>query len=686
MSANFLPTFGTYKETGMFKFWCQHVLPAVYDDSLSYYELLCRVVNYLNDVIENLDTAEGNIQALYDAFAQLQNYVNTYFEGLDVDEKINVAVNNKLDTMVLDGTLSTLVSPLVSTWLNANITQPTGVVIDRSLTVDGACADAGATGDRLEQLESMNYVDLLLNNITRSNTTHNGVTYTWNGNKCSLVGTASPSSFDNLITSQASVPSALYGIVGNDIDAFYDGVNSYLHFAFYKNGNIVQQNYVRGYQRISVPSDITGLIVRLYVANGLSVNETVSFNCSVGNATDIINGFVKPFRYVGILGADADIDALEDYTIAVTTTQTPDTPIAISGFIMTFGNNAGFRGQYWIAGSNGRMYYRAKTASSAYTNWIDQSVEYRNYTNAVCYYGPAPDDLNDCPVQSITADTGNRLNNPAQGRTGYVITLGSYSASHMQMFIGYMNGEMFYRRGLNGTWYDWVTDTQTGEGGNPNAKMLSVGDSILTGSVWKNGVIDHLSAYYNAPYSVVATAINVPKANETHILMSDTGMLHEGANGCFLDRIMSTDLSNYDALLTHLEFFDINEYPLGNANSNADRTTVAGAVKMLANYVKNSNRNTQLILVGVPPIHWRHAGANVFDGNYDQGYSIRDTDAVISQIAEDMHFTYITWEDFNMSYYWQDLTDGQNVHLNNENSYRVVGAYLGGRASAKVNF
>lgn len=35
------------------KFWCQHVLPAVYDDSLSYMELLNKVVFKLNEVIAN---------------------------------------------------------------------------------------------------------------------------------------------------------------------------------------------------------------------------------------------------------------------------------------------------------------------------------------------------------------------------------------------------------------------------------------------------------------------------------------------------------------------------------------------------------------------------------------------------------------------------------------------------------
>lgn len=42
-----------YKAMQTFRFWCQKILPLVYDDSLSYYELLCKVVDYINDLINN---------------------------------------------------------------------------------------------------------------------------------------------------------------------------------------------------------------------------------------------------------------------------------------------------------------------------------------------------------------------------------------------------------------------------------------------------------------------------------------------------------------------------------------------------------------------------------------------------------------------------------------------------------
>lgn len=80
-----------------FRFWCQKVLPLVYDDSLSYYEMLCKVVEYLNNTISDVNKVSKEFETLY-------NYVHDYFKNLNIQEEINV----KLDEMVIDGTLSNL--------------------------------------------------------------------------------------------------------------------------------------------------------------------------------------------------------------------------------------------------------------------------------------------------------------------------------------------------------------------------------------------------------------------------------------------------------------------------------------------------------------------------------------------------------------------------------------------------
>lgn len=83
MDANFSPEFLNYNNKGTFVFWAQKVIPLVYDNSLSYYETLCKVVDYLNNVVENLDTVEDNLDSLHSAYGQLEEWVNATIAGLN---------------------------------------------------------------------------------------------------------------------------------------------------------------------------------------------------------------------------------------------------------------------------------------------------------------------------------------------------------------------------------------------------------------------------------------------------------------------------------------------------------------------------------------------------------------------------------------------------------------------------
>lgn len=75
-----------YKYLGEFRFWVQKVLPLVYDDSLSYYELLSKVVKYINDLIDNFNTIGKTMEELID-------YVNNYFENLKVPEEVERVIH-----------------------------------------------------------------------------------------------------------------------------------------------------------------------------------------------------------------------------------------------------------------------------------------------------------------------------------------------------------------------------------------------------------------------------------------------------------------------------------------------------------------------------------------------------------------------------------------------------------------
>ena len=89
---------------GSFRFWCHKVLPLVYDDSLSYYELLNKVVKYLNE----MSTEVNNIVRDLNEF---KVYVDTRFE--DLTDNIDTLLEEKLDALVdrweEDGTIDDIV-------------------------------------------------------------------------------------------------------------------------------------------------------------------------------------------------------------------------------------------------------------------------------------------------------------------------------------------------------------------------------------------------------------------------------------------------------------------------------------------------------------------------------------------------------------------------------------------------
>ena len=61
-----------------FKFWCYKVLPLVYDDSLSYYEVLCKVVNYINKLIEQDKIFGDELAKLREDLATVQEWIDNY--------------------------------------------------------------------------------------------------------------------------------------------------------------------------------------------------------------------------------------------------------------------------------------------------------------------------------------------------------------------------------------------------------------------------------------------------------------------------------------------------------------------------------------------------------------------------------------------------------------------------------
>lgn len=224
---------------------------------------------------------------------------------------------------------------------------------------------------------------------------------------------------------------------------------------------------------------------------------------------------------------------------------------------------------------------------------------------------------------------------------------------------------------------NYVTAHKTG-------RFYSIGNSILTGSVWINGVQDHLSSFANAPYAQIASALRYPENRVDHTLLSDTGLIYDAGRGTFLETIKTVDLSGYDYVLTMLWTNDLNNYFIGSLDSADLDGSIAGAVVDLVNYIKSSNSSCRLILVSVPPVGYNAArtGSTVFTGLYSTNVSIADLDDLMHRLAQRYDFTYVDWQGMALSYDYQSYTDGDNVHANNEDTYRRMGAYLADQVSA----
>ena len=95
------------KPSGIFTNYIYKAIPLAFDESMSYYETLCALLDYLkNTIIPTVNNNADAVAELQNLYIELKTYVDDYFTNLDVQEEIN----NKLDAMAEDGTLQEIIS------------------------------------------------------------------------------------------------------------------------------------------------------------------------------------------------------------------------------------------------------------------------------------------------------------------------------------------------------------------------------------------------------------------------------------------------------------------------------------------------------------------------------------------------------------------------------------------------
>lgn len=152
-------------------------LPTSYLESMTYAELLMWFCNYLQEtVIPTVNNNAEAVEELQGLYEELKQYVNDYFNNLDVQEEIN----NKLDSMVEDGTLTEMIGTYVDPKLeefknevNEDLDYMNNLVVNAT---SGSPLVASSTADMTDHERV--YVN-----------TSDGKWYYWNGSAWSIGGT-----------------------------------------------------------------------------------------------------------------------------------------------------------------------------------------------------------------------------------------------------------------------------------------------------------------------------------------------------------------------------------------------------------------------------------------------------------------------------------------------------------------
>lgn len=90
------------------RYWCQNAIPAVYTDELSYYEVLCKTLEKLNEMLANMRTYEQ----------YLTDFDKKYTEMLALYED----VKKEIDKIKKGGYVDVYIKALAN-WIDENLQQ-----------------------------------------------------------------------------------------------------------------------------------------------------------------------------------------------------------------------------------------------------------------------------------------------------------------------------------------------------------------------------------------------------------------------------------------------------------------------------------------------------------------------------------------------------------------------------------
>ena len=475
--ANFFPDVPVYPEMGTFQPVYGKFDLTTYIQGASDYEIMAFLVGKYNACLEAYDKVTKLSTDTITAAHQLQDWINTWFDNLDVQQELN----NKIDSMVADGSFGTLLhqtfdaqinqqtTSAVTAWLVANV-DPKGsaVVVDKSLSIGGAAADSKTVG-----------------------------TTTIRGTK-----------LFNTVTPPSGVYTDLNTIPKNEV-VVYIGVNSLvvnlppkINTIFTVMNYSVNSNQFGG--SVQVATDSSHQYVR-YATTETEYNDWFVLNQDVGNVqlnSKLLNSqpFEAPYNDLNTI----PVNTICTYIGAATGVENKPTGISSVFTVMTYNyHNSSLGGSVQVATDSSHQYVRYATTETEYNDWfvLNQDVGNVQLNSKLLNSQPfeAPyNDLNTIPVNTICTYIGAATgveNKPTGISSVFTVMTYNYHNSSLggSVQVATDSSNQYVRYATTETEYSpWSTTTSYGFELLYNCGVI--GDSYASGATDNNGVVtDHIN-------------------------------------------------------------------------------------------------------------------------------------------------------------------------------------------------
>ena len=588
MAANFTPDLKPYTGQGKFRYWVQMVLPTIYDDSLSYMELLNKLVYVINLAIEDVDAVEENVASLLEAFNELQQFTNDYFNNLDVQEEINI----KLDEMVESGEFTALIEPLFNNFNNRITILENRVNQIEELTPGSTTGDAElqdirisydgnifpVAGINVRTNDKINHDDIIKNNLECE---LYDVTYT-SGYFISPTGVITQSTTNFYKIGELEVTPNVSKKIKYYTYIYHESSTDYSILAYYdENNNMIRKignnDLLSGYQWVDDDIPVNTKYIKLTLVKTYSNFPVNIYNLvetdilhegfNLNNFTRVYNGAFKYNDDVGYVGS-----------IQLSRNFNPDNEhINIKA---KFRSNKPIKGIVaFICGWNGTGdTWSDRVIYNYYTTIFDEPLKpnevftFINNTNSIASsprdnYGVlfeyASDELDAENLESYIDIIECKINDGDYDRWA------TYSARYYNYNTNISNNELHSQIGINPIY---------------NKRIGFLGDS-LTGAYYKNK--------YETWTHIICERNN---AIEFNYGLSGSPIAHveNPENPCMIDRYLNMD-DNLDIIFVMGGANDYNHnVPIGENNS-TDITTFKGALNTMIEGLINKYPKSKII-------------------------------------------------------------------------------------------